>query len=156
MHYFCFLVNFSCFISERKVLLNEMDSISGQRKLTPRGAMPSAILQQKLSSFSRNEGKAVTASEQCDSGFVDDEDLRCQSMERKDELIRSVEERTENLTIDDPDTDTRHPSLESQESLLSKNEELYLNYAQSSDVRYLLAQEHIRRQLFLQDDDGDT
>lgn len=76
-------------------------------------------------------------------------------MECDDKEIRSVEERTENLTIDDPNTDTRHPSLESNTGL-SRNEELYLNYAQRNDVRYLLAQEHIRSLLFHQDEDGDT
>lgn len=133
-----------------------MDSTVGQRKLIPRGAMPSALAQQKLSSFAQREGKGVAASIQCDSGFGDDEELRSQSMECNDKEIRSVEERTQNLTIDDPDTNTRHPSLETNDHGLSQNEELLLNFAQSNDVRYLLAQEHVRRQLFLQDDDGDT
>ena len=133
-----------------------MDSTVGQRKLIPRGAIPRALAQQKFSSFAEREGKAVSASIQCDSGFGDDEELRSQSMECNDKEIRSVEERTQNLTIDDPDTNTRHPSLERNEQALSQNEELFLNYAQSNDVRYLLAQEHFRRQLFLQDDDGDT
>ena len=133
-----------------------MDSTVGPRKLIPRGAIPSPLAQQKLSSFAQREGKAVTASIQCDSGFGDDEELRSQSMEYNDKEIRSVEERTQNLTIDDPDTNTRHPSLESNEQGLSQNEELFLNYAQSNDVRYIFAQEQVRRLLFLQDDDGDT
>lgn len=134
-----------------------MDSATGQRKLTPRGGMPSSISRQKLSSFTQREGKlAVAPSDQCDSGFCDDEELRSRSMECDDKEIRSVEERTENLTIDDPNTDTRHPSLESNTEGLSRNEELYLNYAQRNDVRYLLAQEHIRSLLFHQDEDGDT
>lgn len=49
-----------------------MDSTVGQRKLIPRGAMPSALAQQKLSSFAQREGKGVAASIQCDSGFGDD------------------------------------------------------------------------------------
>jgi len=133
-----------------------MDSTVGQRKLIPRGAMRSGLAQQQLSSFAQKGGKAVNANIQCDSGFGDDEELRCQSMECNDNEIRSVEERTQNLTIADPDTNTRHPSLETNEQLLSQNEELYLNYARSNDVRYLFAQEHVRRLLFLQDDDGDT
>lgn len=134
-----------------------MDSPTGQRKLTPRGGMPSSISRQKLSSFTQREGKlAVAPSDQCDSGFCDDEELRSRSMECDDKEIRSVEERTENLTIDDPNTDTRHPSLEPNTEGLSRNEELYLNYAQRNDVRYLLAQEHIRSLLFHQDEDGDT
>jgi len=133
-----------------------MDSTVGPRKLIPRGAMRSALAQQQLSAFAQKGGKAVTASIQCDSGFGDDEDLRSQSMECKDNEIRSVEERTQNLTIADPDTNTRHPSLEANEQVLSQSEELYLNYARSNDVRYLFAQEHVRRLLFLQDDDGDT
>lgn len=132
-----------------------MDATVGQRKLIPRGAMPKALAQQSLSSFARTGGKAVTASIQCDSGFGDDEELP-QNIECNDKEIRSVEERTQNLTIDDPDTNTRHPSLETNEQGLSQNEELFMNYAQSNDVRYLLAQEHVRRLLFLQDDDGDT
>ena len=118
--------------------------------------MPKALAQQKLSSFALSGGKAVTASIQCDSGFGDDDELRSQSLERNDKEIRSVEERTQNLTIADPDTNTRHPSLETDEQRLAQNEELFLNYAQSNDVRYLFAQEHVRRLLFLQDDDGDT
>lgn len=133
-----------------------MDSTGGQRKLIPRGAVRSAILQQKLSSFAQREGKAVAASVQCDSGFGDDEELRSQSMECGDKEIRSVEEQTQNLTIDDPDTNTRHPSLEPNEQGLAQSEELFLNYAQRNDVRYLLVQEHARKLLFLPDDDGDT
>lgn len=133
-----------------------MDATVGQRKLIPRGAMPKALAQQKLSSLALSGGKAVTANIQCDSGFGDDEELRSQSLEFHDKEIRSVEERTQNLTIDDPNTNTRHPSLETNEQGLSQNEELFLNYAQSNDVRYLFAQEHVRRLLFLQDDDGDT
>lgn len=133
-----------------------MASVEGQRKLIRRGAPPSAMLHHKLSSFAQNEGKAVSASIQCDSGFGDDEELRSQSMECEDREIRSVEERTQNLSIDDPDTNTRHPSLDSNGQGLAQNEELFLNYAQSNDARYLLAQEHARRLLFLQDDDGDT
>ena len=133
-----------------------MDATVAQRKLIPRGAMPKALAQQKLSSLALSGGKAVTANIQCDSGFGDDEELRSQSLEFHDKEIRSVEERTQNLTIDDPNTNTRHPSLETNEQGLSQNEELFLNYAQSNDVRYLFAQEHVRRLLFLQDDDGDT
>ena len=134
-----------------------MDStVEQRRKLTPRGAMPRALAQQKLSSLAQMGGKAVTASIQCDSGFGDDEELRSQSMECNDSEIRSVEERTQNLSIADPDTNTRHPSLETNEQGLSQNEELFLNFAQSNDVRYLFAQEPVRRLLFLQDDDGDT
>lgn len=132
-----------------------MDSTAGPRKLIPRGAMPSALVQQKLSSFAQSGGKAVTANIQCDSGFGDDEDLRSQSIECNDKEIRSVEERTQNLTIADPDTNTRHTSLEINDRL-SQNEELFLNYAQTNDVKYIFAQEHVRRLLFLQDDDGDT
>lgn len=133
-----------------------MDSTVGPRKLIPRGAMRSGLAQQKLSSFVQGGGKAVTASIQCDSGFGDDEELRSQSMECNDNEIRSVEERTQNLTISDPDTNTRHPSLEANDQVLSRTEELFLNYARSNDVRYLFAQEHVRRLLFVQDDDGDT
>lgn len=134
-----------------------MDSTGGQRKLIPRGAMPRAMLHHELSSFAHErKGKEVTASIQCDSGFGDDEELRSQSMECEDKEIRSVEEQTQNLTIEDPDTNTRHPSLDSNGQGLSQNEELFLNYAQRNDVRYLLVQEHARRLLFLQDDDGDT
>ena len=131
-----------------------MDSVQSQRKLIPRGAQPSAILQQKLSDQSRMGEKAVSS--QCDSGFGDDEELRSRSMEICCEnQIRSVEERTQNLTIDDPKTNSRHCSLDSQEGL-SHSEELYLNYAQRDDVQYLLAQDHVRTLLFAQDDDGDT
>ncbi|XP_078351730.1 nuclear factor NF-kappa-B p105 subunit-like isoform X2 [Oculina patagonica] len=134
-----------------------MDSTGGQRKLVPRGAIPRGMLREELSSFAQRKGKEVSASIQCDSGFGDDEELRSQSMECEDKEIRSVEEQTQNLTIDDPDTNTRHPpSLDSNGQGLSQNEELFLNYAQRNDVRYLLAQEHARRLLFLQDDDGDT
>lgn len=146
----------SCFYIQKILSLEEMDATIGQRKLIPRGAMPKALAQQKLSSFALSGGKAVTASIQCDSGFGDDEELRFQSIECNDKEIRSVEERTQNLTIADPDTNTRHPSLGTDEQGLSRNEELFLNYAQSNDVRYLFAQEHVRRLLFLQDDDGDT
>ena len=132
-----------------------MDATVGQRKLIARGAMPSALAQQKLASLALGGDKAVTASIQCDSGFVDDEELP-QSIECNDKEIRSVEERTQNLTIADPDTDTRHPSLETNEQRLPQNEELFLNYARSNDVRYLFAQEPVRTLLFLQDDDGDT
>ena len=38
-----------------------MDATIGQRKLIPRGAMPKALAQQKLSSFALSGGKAVTA-----------------------------------------------------------------------------------------------
>ena len=138
-----------------------MDSVQKQRKLIPRGAQPRLILQQKLAE-ARNEfeGKAVLAGagiDQCDSGFGDDEELRSRSIEigcEKD--IRSVEERTHNLSIDDPETNIRHSSPDSTQEGLSQSEELYLNYAQRNDVRYLLAQDHARRLLFAQDDDGDT
>lgn len=137
-----------------------MDSASKQqRKLIPRGAQPSAITRQKLASLTRNEGKlAVTASEQCDSGFVDDEELRSRSMEICSETqMRSVEEWTQNLTIDDPETNSRHPSSSyPTKEGFSQSEELYLNYAQRNDVRYLLAQEHFRRLMFVPDEDGDT
>lgn len=136
-----------------------MDSTtSGQRKLTPRGAMPTGLVRQKLLAVPHADGKVVSASYQCDSGFGDDEELRSRSIERNNEVtsLRSVEERTENLSIEDPATDNRHPSLESQDSSLLKNEELYRNYAHTNDVRYLLAQDHVRKQLYLQDDDGDT
>lgn len=134
-----------------------MDSVQRQRKLIPRGAQPSAILQQKLSAEMRMGEKAVSGiRDQCDSGFGDDEELRSRSMEICcDSQIRSVEERTQNLTIEDPKTNSRHCSLDSQEGL-SHSEELYLNYAQRDDVRYLLAQDHVRTLLFAQDDDGDT
>ena len=129
-----------------------------QRKLIPRGAQPSAITRQKLASLTRNEGKAVMASEQCDSGFVDDEELRSRSMEICSETqMRSVEESTQNLTIDDPKTNSRHSSsIDSIQEGLSQSEELYLNYAQRNDVRYLLTQDHFRNLLFLPDEDGDT
>lgn len=137
-----------------------MDSTtSGQRKLIPRGAMPTGLVRQKMLAVPHADGKVVSANyQQCDSGFGDDEELRSRSIERNNEVtnLRSVEERTENLSIEDPDTDNRHPSLESQDSSLLKNEELYLNYAHTNDVRYLLAQDHVRKQLYLQDDDGDT
>ena len=137
-----------------------MDSVQKQRKLIPRGAQPRLILQQKLAE-ARNEGKeAVLAGagiDQCDSGFGDDEELRSRSIEIGCEKeIRSVEERTQNLSIDDPETNIRHSSPDSTQEGLSQSEELYLNYAQRNDVRYLLAQDHARRLLFAQDDDGDT
>ena len=148
------------FRRKEKMSFEAMDSASKQqRKLIPRGAQPSAITRQKLSSLTRNEGKlAVTASEQCDSGFVDDEELRSRSMEVCSETqMRSVEECTQNLTIDDPETNTRHPSSSySSKEGFSQSEELYLNYAQRNDVRYLLAQEHFRRLMFMPDEDGDT
>ena len=134
-----------------------MDSTQKQRKLIPRGAQPSAISRQKLVSLTRNEGKAVAAVDQCDSGFVDDEELRSRSMEICEEKeIRSVEERTQNLSIDDPETNIRHSSPDTTQEGLSQSEELYFNYAQRNDVKYLLAQDHVRNLLFLQDDDGDT
>ena len=137
-----------------------MDSVQKQRKLIPRGAQPRVILQQKLASETLNEGKAVLAVpviDQCDSGFGDDEELRSRSIEIGGEKeIRSVEERTQNLCIDDPETNIRHSSPDSTQEGLSQSEELYLNYAQRNDVRYLLAQDHARRLLFAQDDDGDT
>ena len=130
-----------------------MDSAEKQqRELIPRGAMPSAISQQKLASLARSEGKAVAASEKCDSGFGSLSIEMCEDSE-----IRTVEERTQNLTIDDPETNTRHSSSEpTTRDSLSQSEELYQNYAQCNDVRYLLAQDHVRNLLFLQDDDGDT
>ena len=88
-----------------------MDSTtSGQRKLTPRGAMPTGLVRQKMLAVPHADGKVVSASSQCDSGFGDDEELRSRSIERNNEFtsLRSVEERTENLSIEDPDTDNRY------------------------------------------------
>lgn len=134
-----------------------MDSVQKPRKLIPRGAQPSAISQQKLLSLARNEGKSVSAMDQCDSGFGDDDELRSRSLEIGCEKeIRSVEEKTQNLSIDDPETNIRHSSPDSTQEGLTQNEELYLNYAQSNDGRYLLAQHHVRAMLFVQDEDGDT
>lgn len=137
-----------------------MDSPQKQRRLIPRGAQRRGIVEQNLSFGSKIGGKAVLADsgiDQCDSGFADDDELRSRSMEIDAvSEIRSVEEKTQNLTIDDPETNFRHSSPNPPLEKLSRIEELYLNYAQRNDVRYLLAQDHVRKLLFLQDDDGDT
>lgn len=138
-----------------------MHSPRQQRKLVPRGAQSRAIPKHHLSTVSQHGEKAVVANlsiDQCDSGFGDDEELRSSSLELDaGNQIRSVEEKTQNLTIEDPDTNIRHSSPDSSShERLPLNEELFLDYAQQNDSRYLLAQEHFRHLLFAQDVDGDT
>lgn len=144
-----------------EVVGKRMDSPQQQRKLVRRGAPSKAISQYHLSAVIQHGGKAVlpeSNTNQCDSGFGDDEELRSVSLESDaEDSIRSVEEKTQNLTIDDPNTNIRHSSPDSSSyEELGRNEELLLNYAQQNDSRYLLAQDAVRHLLFAQDVDGDT
>ena len=145
-----------------QIVVERMDSPQQQRKLVPRGALSRPISKHHLSTVSHHGAKEVVPNlnidQQCDSGFGDDEELRSASLKLDAENpIRSVEEKTQNLTIEDPDTNIRHSSPDSSShERLPLNEELFLNYAQQDDPRYLLAQEHFRHLLFAQDVDGDT
>lgn len=148
-------------IKVEEVVGKRMDSPQQQRKLVRRGAPSKAISQYHLSAVIQHGGKAVlpdSSNNQCDSGFGDDEELRSGSLESyAEDSIRSVEEKTQNLTIDDPNTNVRHSSPDSSSyEELARNEELLLNYAQQNDSRYLLAQDPVRHLLFAQDVDGDT
>ena len=106
------------------------------------------------------EGKAVKPSEQCDSGFCDDDDeSRTKSMEYSRDIkelnsrdLRCLEESTQNLSIGDPRSGIRHPSCDQPSGQEGRSAgENMLGYAS-----YLPSHDQLRQRLFFQDEDGDT
>lgn len=154
-------LSFSCWSFDIVSLakkLEEMAAQGRQRTLIPRGAPASAIPCHKLSELAKMDGVAPQKKEQCDSGFGDDEELRSERLQSDGE-VRSLEQTTQNLSIEDPSErpDERQPSSLEQEDGRTETAHTgghFLNFAQCNDVRYLLAP--VREGLFLQDQDGDT
>ena len=132
-----------------------MSSKADEESLVRRGAPLCAIPPQQLKvvqNACRQQSK-----EQCDSGFGEGSE----SFKNEDDDVRSIEESTKNITIEDPNdkAEERQPiSSPAEDDTNMKSVPPIgghlLDFARCSDVRYLLAPQ--RELLFVGDEDGDT
>ena len=126
----------------------------------PSTRIPPSVAHLKMTSSSSKPGDPL----QCDSGFGDDEEIRkfekqeaeLDKIEEQKRDIKTLAERTQDLRIDSTDeadaVTNRQPCSDKTDGTQFGGH--FMNYAESSDPRYLLAP--VREQLFGQDDDGDT
>lgn len=144
-------------------------SAHGERKLVPRGApVESAMMKSK-------QHNLLHPGERNDSGFSDSFKSERSSYESTNESMTLLEEITEKMSIHenteqlkcvDETTKTRHPQpctstttatttrMTEEVAQYSVPAHNVLSFAQSNDVRHLLAP--YRHHLHLQNDDGDT